>query len=99
MKLKTLNGIPTAPTKAVEDQMEQPESEDDEIELEEEILARQVANNIMATKKQVTVTVPAQQQPPKITPQIATTANKSPENTTETPAQPPQTTTKTSGKW
>jgi hypothetical protein len=78
--------------------MEQSDSDDDDIENEEEILARQVANNTPATNKQATITVPTQQpQPTKFTPQIATIAIKNTVTTTKTPAQPPQTTT--SGKW
>jgi hypothetical protein len=80
--------------------LEQPETDDDDVETEEEILDRQVAKSTPATNKKVTITVPTQQpKPTETTPQIATIAIKNTVTTTNTPTQPPQTTTTTSGKW
>jgi hypothetical protein len=84
----------------VEEPLEQPETDDDDVETEEEILDRQVAKSTPVTNKKVTITVPTQQpKPTEITPQIATIAIKNTVTTTNTPTQPPQTTTTTSGKW
>jgi hypothetical protein len=70
------------------------------MENEEEILTRQVAKTTPATNKQVTIEVPTQQpQPTEIIPQVATIAIKNTVTTTKTPAQPPQATTTTTGKW
>jgi hypothetical protein len=96
MKLKTQHGIPTAPKQPADDFLEQSDSEDDDMENEEDILARQVETKTPETNKKVTFTVPTQQpQPTKITPQVATIAINSTVPTTKTPAQPPQTTTTT----
>jgi hypothetical protein len=70
------------------------------MENEEEILARQVANETPAPNKRVTFTVPTQQpSPTEIPSQGAPIATKNTVPTTKPPAQPSQTKTTTVGKW